>query len=89
MAQYSSRGTQLNNDFCVKQAGGNRFDLVIMAAARSREIRRQHRDSQKFEHIHSNVTALLEFQEGQLDHTYMEGIEFKENRNIDRSVRNR
>jgi DNA-directed RNA polymerase subunit K/omega len=89
MAQYASRGTKLNNDFCIKQAGGNRFDLVIMAAARSREIRRQHRDSQKFEHVHSNVTALLEFQEGKLDRTYMDKVEFNEKPNADRRVKNR
>jgi DNA-directed RNA polymerase subunit K/omega len=78
MAQYTSRGTQLNNDSCVKQAGGNRFNLVIMAAARSREIRRQNRESQNFEHVHSNVTALLEFQNGEIDISYMKKIKFNE-----------
>jgi DNA-directed RNA polymerase subunit K/omega len=89
MAQYTSRGTQINTDLCVEQSGGNRFALVIMAAARSREIRRQHRESQKFEHVHTNVTALLEFQSGELDMTYMRKIKFNEpgDRNIDHSAR--
>jgi DNA-directed RNA polymerase subunit K/omega len=89
MAQYTSRGTQLNNDKCVQQAGGNRFNLVIMAAARSREIRKQHYGSQKFEHVHSNVSALLEFQEGKLDASYIKRIKFNDpkDRHIDRNAK--
>jgi len=87
MPQYISRGTQLNNDACVKQAGGNRFNLVIMAAARSRELRRQNASSQKFEDVHTNVTALLEFQNGEIGPEYMKKIKFNtpRDRAIDRS----
>ena len=86
MIKVDSRVSQLDNDKIVELSGGNRFNLVIMAAARSREIRRQNKDSQKFEHIHSNVTALLEFQNGTYDKTYMKKIKFSEpgDRNIDR-----
>ena len=89
MAQYVSRGTQLNNEKCVEQAGGNRFNLVIMAAARSRELRRQNKESQKFEHVHTNVSALLEFQNGELDHTYMRKVKFDtpRDRQIDRNAK--
>lgn len=73
-----SRVGQLDNDKIVEMSGGNRFNLVIMAAARSREIRRQNKDSQKFEHIHSNVTALLDFQSGELGADYMKKIKFHE-----------
>ena len=87
MPQYISRGTELNNDFCVTQAGGNRFNLVIMAAARSRELRKQHLTSQKFEDVHTNVTALLEFQNGKIGPEYMKTIRFNDprDRKIDRS----
>jgi DNA-directed RNA polymerase subunit K/omega len=78
MIKAESRVSQLDNDKCVELSGGNRFNLVIMAAARSREIRRQNRDSQKFEHIHSTVTALLEFQDGTLNASYMKKIKFNE-----------
>ena len=40
MIKQASRGTEIDTEKCVENAGG-RFDLVIMAAARSREIRRQ------------------------------------------------
>lgn len=78
MIKIPSRVAQLDNDKIVELSGGNRFNLVIMAAARSREIRRQNKDSQKFEHIHSNVTALLEFQNGTYDKNYMKKIKFNE-----------
>jgi DNA-directed RNA polymerase omega subunit len=70
----TSRVGQLDNDKIIEMAGGNRFNLVIMAAARSREIRRQNKDSMKFEHLHSNVTALLEFQEGKLSSDYIKRV---------------
>jgi len=78
MIKIDSRVGQLDNDKIVEVSGGNRFNLVIMAAARSREIRRQNKDSQKFEHIHSNVTALLEFQNGTYGADYMKKIKFTE-----------
>ena len=82
----ASRVSQLDNDKIVEMSGGNRFNLVIMAAARSREIRRQNKDSQKFEHIHSNVTALLEIQNGTYGADYIKKVKFTEpnDRNIDR-----
>ena len=73
-----SRVGQLDNDKIVEMSGGNRFNLVIMAAARSREIRRQNKDSMKFEHLHSNVSALLDFQSGELGADYMKKIKFQE-----------
>lgn len=78
MAQYISRGTFIDTEKCVESAGGNRFNLVIMAAARSRELRRQNSSSQKFEDVHTNVTALLEFQNGTLDGTYMKKLKLND-----------
>lgn len=71
-----SRVGQLDNDKIVEMSGGNRFNLVIMAAARSREIRRQNRDSMKFEHLHSNVSALLDFQSGEVGSDYIKKVKF-------------
>jgi len=71
-----SRVSQLDNDKIVAMSGGNRFNLVIMAASRSREIRRQNKESMKFEHLHSNVSALLEFQMGELGPDYIKKVKF-------------
>jgi DNA-directed RNA polymerase subunit K/omega len=87
MIKKESRVIHLDNDKCVEMSGGNRFNLVIMAAARSREIRRQNRDSEKFEHIHPNVTALLEFQNGTYGADYIKKIKFNEPRDrVDRNA---
>jgi DNA-directed RNA polymerase omega subunit len=59
-----SRGTGIDMDKCVENAGGNRFDLVLIASAKSREIRRQNIGSNKREHVHSIVSALEEIQAG-------------------------
>ena len=61
-----SRGTEIDTDLCVKNAGENRYMLVIMAAARAREIARQHRASENPAHIYPVVKALMEFQTGEI-----------------------
>lgn len=73
--KFLSRGPSIDTEACVSNAGGNRFDLVLIAAARAREIRRQHASSDKREHVHSIVTALGEIQEGKVDaRTYLNKV---------------
>jgi DNA-directed RNA polymerase omega subunit len=69
-----SRGPAIDTNQCVEMVGGNRFNLVLIAAARAREIKRQHRESEKREHVHSNLTALLEIQEGKVGADYLKRI---------------
>lgn len=69
-----TRGPTIDTDLCVKNAGGNRFELVLMASARAREIRRLNQHSDRFEHMHTPVTALLEFQDGKLDKDYINKV---------------
>ena len=66
MSQYVSRGTTIDTDLCVNNIG-NRYNLVIIAAARAREIAEQNRHSTLHAHWHTPVTALLEVQNGKLD----------------------
>ena len=82
-----SRGTLLNNELCVENVGGNRFNLVLIAAERSREIKRQNKDSNKREHVYSSVTALSEIQEGKIDETYLKKIKFRESSKVDRQAK--
>lgn len=62
--KYQSRGPDLDIDKTVELSGGNRFQLIIEASARARQIRRSNQNSDRFEHTHPCMTALLEFQEG-------------------------
>ena len=64
------RTDRLDVEKCVVNAGG-RFDLVLIAANRAREIARQNRSSDKFEHAHPAVTALLEIQDGKVSKDYL------------------
>ena len=79
-----SRGTLLDNEQCVENVGGNRFNLVLIAAERSREIKRQNKDSDKREHVYSAITALSEIQEGKIGEDYLKKLKFKEPGNVDR-----
>ena len=67
-----SRGPAIDIERCVEAVGGNRFNLVLIASAKSREIRRQHASSEKREHVHSIITALSEIEAGGVDaNTYL------------------
>jgi DNA-directed RNA polymerase omega subunit len=68
-----SRGPKIDTESCVENIG-NRFNLVLVAATRAREIKRSHSTSDKREHIHSNVTALLEIQEGKIGKEYLKRV---------------
>ena len=72
--KYHSRHEQLDVEKCVKQAGGNKFELIIMAAQRGREIKSQNQNSIHMEHHHGVVTALLEIQGGKVDQEYFKKI---------------
>ena len=66
MQQYKklSRGPQIDTELCVEKAGNNRFDLVLIAAARSREISRKHKADELGTQVNAPVSALLDVQNG-------------------------
>jgi len=70
-----SRGPGVDTEQCVENVG-NKFDLVLIAAARARELKRQNRDNPfaKFAQVHTNVTALLEIQEGKIGREYLKKV---------------
>ena len=70
-----SRGSQIDTQKCVEQVG-NKFDLVLIAAVRAREIKRQHKENPNaaFGQVHTNVTALLEIQEGKIGREYLKKV---------------
>jgi len=74
MNKVNSRSLEIDTEMCVANAGGNRYELVVMASARAREIRRQHKSSEKFEHLHTTITALKEFQDGKYDKEYLKRV---------------
>ena len=68
-----SRGPNINVETCVQAAGG-RYNLVLIAAARAREIRRHNAGSDQPEHLYSVVTALQEIQNGEVGADYIHRV---------------
>jgi hypothetical protein len=63
-ARIASRGSEVDMEQCVAQAGDDRYALVLMGAQRLRELRRIHReDTGRYV---TCVDALLEIQAGQV-----------------------
>jgi DNA-directed RNA polymerase omega subunit len=65
-----SRTPEVDTERCVDNAG-SRYDLILMAAARSREISRHHKESENASHAYPVVTALLELQAGKYGREYL------------------
>jgi DNA-directed RNA polymerase omega subunit len=70
----NSRSSEVDTEKCVEASGGNRFELVLMAAARAREITHLNHHSERIEHRHSPVSALLEIQTGKIGREYLRKV---------------
>jgi DNA-directed RNA polymerase omega subunit len=69
-----SRGTDIDTEQCVENVGGNRFNLVLIAAVRAREIARRHRDAEKTTQVNAPVQALLDIQQGRVGVSYLKKV---------------
>ena len=69
-----SRGTTIDTEKCVEMVGGNRFNLVLIAATRARELARQHRHAENKGQMNAPVAALLEVQEGKIGAEYLKRV---------------
>jgi DNA-directed RNA polymerase subunit K/omega len=64
MKKIDSRTLQLDTEKCVRQVGNYRYDLILVAAERLRELKRQNRSGTRY---YTSVDALLDIQEGLVD----------------------
>ena len=62
--RIDSRTSQIDTEACLPQSGGGRYDLVLIAAQRLRELKRQHREDNKYV---TCIDALKEIQDGQVN----------------------
>ena len=69
-----SRGPSIDMEKCVELAGGNRFNLVLIAAARAKELGRKHRDDERQDYPNSMVNALLDVQSGVVGPEYLRKV---------------
>ena len=70
-----SRGPEIDTEKCVENIGGNRFDLVLIASARARELSRRHKAAGHSTQINAPVSALLDIQEGKIGREYLKKVE--------------
>ena len=75
MKLTDSRGPQVDTEKCAVQAGGNRFDLVLIATVRARELSRRHKAAGLTTQVNSPVSALLDIQEGKIGREYLKKVE--------------
>jgi len=61
--RIESRSPQVDTEQCIEKTGFGRYDLVLGAAQRLREMKRQARESNRYV---TAIDALLEAQTGQL-----------------------
>jgi len=61
--KIDSRHPRLDLEKCVENVGNLRYDMVLVAAERLRELKKQHRHGAH----QSTVDALLEIQNGDVD----------------------
>jgi hypothetical protein len=62
--RVDSRNLEIDTEKCVNQAGGYRYDLILIASERLREIRRQNKSGERY---YTTIDALLDVQEGRVD----------------------
>jgi DNA-directed RNA polymerase omega subunit len=74
MSLSLSRGPKIDTEACVENAGGNRFDLVLVAAARAREISRKHKHDELTSQVNAPVSALLDIQNGLVGKEYLKKV---------------
>lgn len=70
MKNSVSRSSLVDTEKCVENIG-NRFDLIIAASVRSREITRRNQSSNLPQHRYANISALLDIQEGRVGREYL------------------
>ena len=61
-SRIDSRGPVIDTERCVREARGGRYDLVLIAAQRLRELKRKHRDTPT--RYVTCVDALMDVQAG-------------------------
>ena len=61
--KIDSRHLQLDMEKCVRNTDNLRYDMVLVAAERLRDLKKQHRHGKH----QSTIDALLDIQEGKID----------------------
>jgi len=69
-----SRGTQINLEKCVEAVDNSRYNLVLVASARARELVHAQKQNDWATHINAPVQALLDVQQGLVGLDYLRKV---------------
>jgi DNA-directed RNA polymerase subunit K/omega len=67
-----SRGPAIDTERCIRNAGGNKFEMIIATAARARELARKHRMVENY--VNHGVSALVELQNREFGIEYLKKV---------------
>lgn len=68
--KLNSRTPQVNRDLCLKNSGGNQYEMILMVAARARELANESNRNKGYD-VHTVIPAMLELQEGKFGREYL------------------
>jgi DNA-directed RNA polymerase subunit K/omega len=74
MTKVLSRTQEIDVERCVVNAGSNRFDMILLLAARAREISKRDRETDPSKGSYPVVSALLELQNKQIGREYLKKV---------------
>jgi DNA-directed RNA polymerase subunit K/omega len=66
-----SRGPEVDMEQCLQQAGGNRYEMIIIASQRAREIARKHRVDERKDAPYPVVNALKQLESKEYGREYL------------------
>jgi DNA-directed RNA polymerase subunit K/omega len=69
-----SRGPQVNLEKCVESMDNSRYNLVLVASARARELVHAQKQNDWATHINAPVQALLDIQQGLVGLDYLRKV---------------
>jgi DNA-directed RNA polymerase omega subunit len=77
MKKIDSQGPLVDIEKCIDKVGGSRYEMILIASQRSREILKQHASKTDYSTgPGATVQSLLEIQEGKIGTEYLEKIKF-------------
>lgn len=59
--QIESRSTEIDTEKCIEKSGVGRYEMILMASQRLRELKQKNRDQ-----FVTSIDALKELQQGQI-----------------------
>lgn len=68
-----SRTSQVNRDTCLKNSGGNQYEMILMVATRARELANDANRNKGYD-VHTVIPAMLELQEGKFGREYLSKV---------------